>query len=80
MDALEESGFSYICDSVGEVKKAVRNNFRNGATQVKYMAGGGVASAFDPIHCTQGTYEELKVACDVAGKRDLLPCVSLVLY
>mmetsp|Transcript_33099 Transcript_33099/g.59650 ORF Transcript_33099/g.59650 Transcript_33099/m.59650 type:complete len:451 (-) Transcript_33099:233-1585(-) len=66
MDALEEAGFSYICDSVAEVKKAVRNNFRNGATQCKFMAGGGVASAFDPIHCTQGTFEELQAACAIA--------------
>ena len=34
MDRLEENGLTYICDSVDEVKKAVRNNFRNGATQV----------------------------------------------
>lgn len=67
MDALEDAGFSYICDSVAEVKKAVRNNFRNGATQVKFMAGGGCASAFDPIHITEGSFDEMKAACDVAA-------------
>lgn len=39
MDELEKHGFSYICDSVAEVKKACRNNFRNGSTQIKFMAG-----------------------------------------
>ena len=66
MDELEKAGLSYICDSVGEVRKAVRNNFRNGATQVKFMAGGGCASAFDPIHITEGTFDEMKAACDIA--------------
>ena len=67
MDELEKHGVSYICDSVAEVKKAVRNNFRNGATQIKFMAGGGCASAFDPIHITEGTFDEMKAACDVAA-------------
>ena len=31
------------------------------------MAGGGVASEFDPIHMTQFTYEEMKAAVDVAA-------------
>ena len=39
MDELEKNGFAHICDSVAEVKKACRNNFRNGATQIKFMAG-----------------------------------------
>lgn len=66
MDALEAAGVAHICDSVGEIRKAARNNFRNGATQIKFMAGGGVASAFDPIHVTEGTFDELKAACDIA--------------
>ena len=66
MDLLEEVGFSHICDSVGEVRKACRNNLRNGATQIKFMAGGGCASAFDPIHIVEGTFDEMKAACEIA--------------
>lgn len=77
MDELHKHGFSYLCDSVGEVKKAVRTNFRNGATQVKFMAGGGCASAFDPIHITEGTFDEMKAACD--GKLDTYYVVMFIL-
>ncbi|CAB9509420.1 amidohydrolase [Seminavis robusta] len=66
-DTLVQHGVTHICDSVAEVRRACRNNFRNGATQIKYMAGGGCASAFDPIHVTEGSFEEMKAACDVAA-------------
>lgn len=46
--------------------KAARNNLRNGATQLKIMAGGGCASAFDPIHMTQFTEDEMRAAVEVA--------------
>ena len=64
-------------DDDGSVKKAVRTNFRNGATQVKFMAGGGCASAFDPIHITEGTFDEMKAACD--GKLDTYYVVMFML-
>jgi len=66
MDRLEKNGFAHIVDGVPEVLKATRNNLRKGATQIKIMAGGGCASAFDPIHVTQLTFDEMKAACDVA--------------
>jgi imidazolonepropionase-like amidohydrolase len=44
VDPLEYHGFGYIVNSVGEVRKAARMNLRAGATQIKIMAGGGVAS------------------------------------
>lgn len=37
---------------------ATRLNLRNGATQIKIMAGGGGASRFDPIDTTQYSKEE----------------------
>lgn len=66
-DLLARSGFGHIVDGVAEVKQAVRHNLRAGATQIKVMAGGGVASEFDPIHMTQFTFEEMKAAVDVAA-------------
>ena len=67
VDDLERHGFGYITDSVGEVRRAARQNFRAGATQIKMMAGGGVASEFDPIHTTQFSEEELRAGVEVAN-------------
>jgi imidazolonepropionase-like amidohydrolase len=53
-------------DSVAEVKKYGRNNFRMGATQLKYMQSGGVVSAFDPWQLLAGSQEELEAAVAVA--------------
>ncbi|CAM3044701.1 metal-dependent hydrolase family protein [Vibrio rarus] len=53
-------------DSVAEVKKYARNNFRMGATQLKYMQSGGVVSAFDPWQLLAGSPEEVGAAVEVA--------------
>ncbi len=66
VDPLEYHGFGYITDGVPEVQKAARMNLRAGATQIKIMAGGGVASEFDPITTTQFSLEEMKAAVEVA--------------
>mmetsp|Transcript_93710 Transcript_93710/g.166733 ORF Transcript_93710/g.166733 Transcript_93710/m.166733 type:complete len:483 (+) Transcript_93710:129-1577(+) len=65
-DELERNGFAHVVDGRPEVLKAARNNLRNGATQLKIMAGGGCASMFDPIHVTQFSLEEMKTAVEVA--------------
>ncbi|EQM13875.1 TPA: amidohydrolase family protein [Vibrio parahaemolyticus] len=54
-------------DSVAEVKKYARNNFRMGATQLKYMQSGGVVSAFDPWQLLAGSPEELAAVVSVAN-------------
>ncbi len=66
VDPLEYHGFGYIVDGIAEVQKAARMNLRAGATQIKIMAGGGVASEFDPIHAVQFSLEEMKAAVAVA--------------
>ena len=66
VDDLERHGFGYIVDGKTEVRRAARQNFRAGATQIKLMAGGGVASEFDPIHATQFSVEEFEAAVEVA--------------
>jgi imidazolonepropionase-like amidohydrolase len=66
VDDLERHGFGYIVDGVTEVRRAARQNFRSGATQLKLMAGGGVASEFDPLHATQFSVEEFEAAVEVA--------------
>jgi imidazolonepropionase-like amidohydrolase len=63
---LEEVDFAHIVDGRPEVMQAARHNFRAGATQIKAMAGGGVASEWDPLHVTQFTLDEMKAAVEVA--------------
>ncbi len=66
-DELAIAGFSHIVDGKAEVIKAARHNLRAGATQIKIMAGGGVASEFDPLHMVQFSPEEMKAAVDTAA-------------
>jgi imidazolonepropionase-like amidohydrolase len=48
-----------IADGVGEVRRAAREQLRNGAHHIKVMAGGGIASPSDPLDGTQYSEEEL---------------------
>ena len=58
--------FPAIADGVPEVRRAVREQLRNGANQIKIMAGGGVASPTDPIDGTQYSLDEITAACEEA--------------
>ncbi len=51
---------------VDDVYKFGRNNFRMGATQLKFMQSGGVVSAFDPWQLLAGSPEEIEAAVQVA--------------
>ncbi|MGL6267250.1 MAG: amidohydrolase family protein [Chitinophagaceae bacterium] len=62
----ELMGVGFIADGIPEVLTAVRENLRSGATQIKVMAGGGAATAYDPLDVTQYTLEELKAAVTAA--------------
>ena len=55
-----------IADGDAEVRRAVREQIRNGANQIKIMAGGGVASPTDPIDGTQYSLAELAAICEEA--------------
>jgi imidazolonepropionase-like amidohydrolase len=60
-----------IADGVGEVRRAVREQVRNSANQIKIMAGGGISSPTDPIDGTQFSIEELRAACEEAEAANL---------
>ena len=60
-----------IADGVGEVRRAVREQVRNGANQIKIMAGGGIASPSDPLEGTQYSLDELRAACEEAEAANL---------
>ena len=60
-----------IADGVGEVRRAVREQVRNGANQIKIMAGGGISSPSDPLEGTQFSVDELRAACEEAEAANL---------
>ncbi len=55
---FERMGIGNVANGVPECLAATRLNLRNGATQIKIMAGGGGSSRFDPIDTTQFSLEE----------------------
>jgi imidazolonepropionase-like amidohydrolase len=51
-----------LCDGVAEVRRAAREEIKAGATFIKIMANGGVASPTDPIHFLGFSREEAAAA------------------
>lgn len=60
-------GQSYIIEGRDSVIEASRRNFRNGAHFTKIMAGGGVASLYDPLEIYAATKEEVEAAVEIAN-------------
>jgi imidazolonepropionase-like amidohydrolase len=56
-----------MADGVDATLTAVRENLKNGATQIKIMGGGGVMSDYDPIHTLQPSPAEIRAAVQAAG-------------
>ena len=63
---IHSYGFSHVADGVPAVRKAAREELRRGATQVKIMASGGVASPSDPIWNLQYSMEEMRAIVEEA--------------
>jgi imidazolonepropionase-like amidohydrolase len=62
----EVGGVAAIADSPDEVRLRAREQLRHGASQIKLMAGGGVASPYNPIESTQFTEPEIRAAVEAA--------------
>jgi hypothetical protein len=60
--------WGYLADGVAEVQKATREVFRKGSPHVKIMAGGGVATVYDPLDGLQFTLEEIRAIVVEAEK------------
>jgi imidazolonepropionase-like amidohydrolase len=56
-----------LADGPDAVRKAVREQMRQGADQVKIMCSGGVASPYDPLDSLQFSPAEIAAATDEAG-------------
>jgi imidazolonepropionase-like amidohydrolase len=60
------AGLARIADGVDECRRAARDELRKGATQIKIMASGGVASPYDPIWNLQYSNEEMRAIVEEA--------------
>jgi imidazolonepropionase-like amidohydrolase len=67
LSLVENMGVSMIADGENEVLRRVREQLMLGATQIKMLAGGGVASLYDPLDSTQFTEKELRAGVDAAN-------------
>lgn len=59
-----------VVDGVDAVRRAVREEIQMGATQIKIMASGGVASPTDPIHYLGFSEDEIRAAVEEAANAD----------
>src|SRR5260370_42672196 len=60
-------GVAAIADSPDEVRMRAREQLRLGASQIKLMAGGGVASPYNPLESTQYTEAEIRAGVEAAA-------------
>ncbi|MGO2880976.1 MAG: amidohydrolase family protein, partial [Halomonas sp.] len=63
----EQQGVAMIADGEAEVLRRTREQLMLGASQIKLIAGGGVASFYDPLDSTQFSERELRAAVEAAG-------------
>lgn len=62
----EDIHFTRVADGVPRVLAAVREQLRQGATQIKLTLGGGAASMYDPLNTLQYTPDEISAAVQAA--------------
>jgi len=58
--------FAWVVDGVPQVRRAVREELRLGAHQIKIMASGGILSPADPLHSLQFSESEIRAAVEEA--------------
>jgi len=62
-----ERGDAMIITGPIEAREATRRLFRGGASQIKIMVGGGVASNFDPLESTTMAEDEIRAVVEAAA-------------
>jgi imidazolonepropionase-like amidohydrolase len=71
------NGLAYtarVADGVPDVIKAVREELRKGADQIKIMVSGGVASQLDPLESLQYRMDEIEAAVEEAERWGTYVC------
>ena len=66
--ACRSDAIAIIADGADAVRKAVREELRRGASHIKIMGSGGVASPTDPLDKSQYSEEEIAAAVDEAER------------
>jgi len=62
----EMMGSAAIADDTGELKRRVREQLLQGASQIKLVGGGGVSSPRSPLDMTTFSEDEIRAAVEVA--------------
>ncbi|GAA4232874.1 amidohydrolase family protein [Actinomadura meridiana] len=63
----ESLGMMRVADGTSQVLAGAREQLKKGASQIKMMAGGGVASAYDHLDVMQYTADELRAGVRAAS-------------
>ncbi|EKT1238133.1 amidohydrolase family protein [Escherichia coli] len=66
MSYIERVGITVIADGPDQVLLRAREQLMRGASQIKFMAGGGVASVYDGLDVTEGSVPEIRAAVTAA--------------
>lgn len=67
LSLVESTGVAMIADGENEVLRRVREQLMLGASQIKMLAGGGVASLYDPLDSIQFSARELRAGVEAAA-------------
>ena len=70
-------GVTQVVDGADEVRRAVRRNFAEGASQIKVMIGGGISSEKGPLFASQFTDAEIAATVEEAAARDTYVAVHV---
>lgn len=73
-DVFTHRGDTNIVTGPIEARKATRSLLRGGASQIKIMVGGGVASDFDPLEATTMSEDEIRAIVDAAADYGTYAC------
>jgi imidazolonepropionase-like amidohydrolase len=76
-DYTERTGVAAIADGRDEVLRRTREQLMRGASQIKIMAGGGVASPYDPLDTAQYTLDEMRAAVQAAADWGTYVCAHV---
>lgn len=73
-DVYSRRGDNHIITGPIEAREAVRKLLRGGASQIKIMVGGGVASDFDPLYADTMAEDEIRAIVDAAADFGTYAC------
>ncbi len=74
---VERQGVALVADGTDAVLRAAREQLMKGASQLKIMAGGGVASLYDPLDATQYSEREMRTVVETAADWGTYVCAHV---